>query len=186
MKHWVVGSPKRPLLQRRSSISSVIILAYWTVKWTVAFRFFMQASKVFRNWVNLGLLNMLLSTLLADFRALLSPQHIWYTLFGGQRLPSLFLISATNLESQNNKASSVMAVNSCLSLCTDSQSDSTTTETTQTDDLGPTPPTIWWLWFRLGKFLFSHFRYHQEILFVVLTVTDVPRVGFEWFAQSQQ
>ena len=29
-------------------------------------------------------------------------------------------------------------------------------------------------------------RRHQEILFVVLTVTDVPWVGFEWFAQSQQ
>ena len=43
---------------------------------------------------------------------------------------------------------------------------------------------IWWLWFRLGKFLFGHLRCHQKILFVVLTVTDVPRVGFELFAKS--
>ena len=45
---------------------------------------------------------------------------------------------------------------------------------------------IWWLWFRLGKFLFGHLRCHQEILLVVLTVTDVLRVRFEGFTQSQQ
>ena len=45
---------------------------------------------------------------------------------------------------------------------------------------------IWWLWFRLGKFLFGHLRCHQEILLIVLTVTDVPRVEFEGFTQSQQ
>ena len=42
---------------------------------------------------------------------------------------------------------------------------------------------IWWLWFRLGKFLFGHLRCHQEILFIVLTVTDVPRVWFQLFAK---
>ena len=53
------------------------------------------------------------------------------------------------------------------------------------DDLGD-PHWSDDLWLRLGKFLFGHLRCHQEILLVVLTVTDVPRVGFEWFAQSQQ
>ena len=81
---WGVESPKRPLLQSRSSTSSVMGSACHTVKLPEAFWSFIQALSVSRNWWKFGLLKMSMLILLVDFKACESPQHVINTVQEGR------------------------------------------------------------------------------------------------------